>query len=56
MMEQVTKAELVHLCETDDSLRYFGTFDIAGETRAFYRTAIGAADEPKGFKIVYVVV
>lgn len=55
-MEEITKTELIALTEEDDSLRYFGTFEVGAEMRSFYRTAIGAASEPKGYKIVYIVV
>lgn len=55
-MEQVTKAELVDLIETGHVDLYLGTFTVADETRAFYRSYRGAADEATGFKIVYVVV
>lgn len=55
-MEQVTKAQLIDLIETGHADLYLGTFDVAGEGRAFYRSCRGAADEPTGFKIVYVVV
>lgn len=55
-MEQVSKAELVDLIESGHVDLYLGTFEVAGEMRAFYRSYRGAADEPGGFKIVYVVV
>jgi len=55
-MEQVTKAELIDLIETGHVNLYLGTFDVGTETRAFYRSYRGAAPEPAGFKIVYVVV
>lgn len=55
-MEQVTKAELIDLIETGHADLYLGTFEVAGEVRAFYRSYRGAAGEPGGFKIVYVVV
>jgi len=55
-MEQVTGAQLVDLIETGHADLYLGTFDMAGEVRAFYRSYRGAADEAGGFKIVYVVV
>lgn len=55
-MEQVTKAELIDLVETGLVGLYLGTFEVAGEVRAFYRSYRGAADEPTGFKIVYIVV
>ena len=55
-MEQVSKAQLIDLIETGHADLYLGTFEIAGEMRAFYRSYRGAADEPTGFKIVYVVV
>lgn len=55
-MEKVTKAELIDLVETGHVDLYLGTFNVAGEVRAFYRSYLGAADEITGFKIVYVVV
>ena len=55
-MEQVTKGELIDLIETGHADLYLGTFEVAGEVRAFYRSYRHAADEPTGFKIVYVVV
>lgn len=55
MMDEISKQELIVLTEEDDSLRFFGSFDVNGEVRAYYRSRVGAADEPKGFKIVYVV-
>ena len=55
-MQQVTKAKLVDLIELGHVDLYLGTFEVAGETRAFYRSYRGAADEPTGFKIIYVVV
>lgn len=55
-MEQVTKAQLITLIETGHVDLYLGTFTVGGEVRAFYRSYRGAADEPTGFKIVYVVV
>ena len=55
-MEQVTKAELIALVETGHVDLYLGTFEVAGEVRAFYRSYRGAADETPGFKIVYIVV
>ena len=55
-MEQVSKAELIDLIETGHADLYLGTFEITGEVRAFYRSYRGAGDDPRGFKIVYVVV
>ena len=55
-MDQVTKAQLVELIETGQVDLYLGTFMVAGETRAFYRSYKGAADEAPGFKIIYVVI
>ena len=55
-MEQITKQELIDLIETGHVDLYLGTFTVTGEVRAFYRSYRGAADEPDGFKIVYVVV
>lgn len=55
-MEPINKGELIQLVEGDDSIQYLGTFEVGGEARAFYRTRIGAADEPRGYKLVYVVV
>ena len=55
-MEQVTKAQLIDLVETGNVDLYLGTFEVAGEVKAFYRSYRGAADEPTGFKIVYIVV
>lgn len=55
-MEQVSKAELIDLIETGHADLYLGTFTINGETRAFYRSYRHAANDPGGFKIVYIVV
>lgn len=55
-MEQVSKAKLIDLIETGHVDLYLGTFKVSDEVRAFYRSYRGAANEPTGFKIVYVVV
>ena len=55
-MEQVSKAELIDLIETGHADLYLGTFEVAGEVRALYRSYRHAANDPRGFKIVYVVV
>jgi len=55
-MEEITKLELIDLSETGHVDRYLGTFPVNTELRAFYRSYKGAADEPTGYKIVYIVV
>lgn len=55
MPNQITKPEALNLAETDDSFQYLGWLTMNGERRAFYRTAIDAGNEPRGYKIVYVV-
>ncbi len=55
-MERVTKAELINLIETGHVNLYLGTFEVAGEIRAFYRRYQGAVGMTFGFKIIYIVV
>ena len=54
-MPEITKTELLALLQTDDAIQYVGKLIINTEIRLYYRTCIGAADEPKGYLIVYIV-
>lgn len=54
-MLQITKAELIDLLETDKAIEYVGKIQINTDMRLYYRTRIGAAQEPQGFILVYVV-
>ncbi len=56
MMENITRMEIIEGIEAGLITDYLGTFEVGGETRAFYKTRKGAANEPTGFKIVYFVV
>jgi len=55
-MEQIAKAALIDQIEKGSVNLYLGTFQLKEENRAFYRSYKGAANEPTGYKIVYVVV
>jgi len=54
-VEEITKPEAENLAETDDSLQYLGNITVGAESRHIYRTRIGAADDPRGWKLVYFV-
>ena len=55
-MENITQTELISQIETGLVDQYLGTFGVGGDVRAFYRSYKGAANEPTGYKIVYIVV
>lgn len=56
MMENITKTELIEDIQNGLIDVYLGTFEVGTETRAFYRSYRGAADEPIGYRIVYIVI
>ena len=55
MLTKITKSRLVELLEMDDALEYMGRININGEMRLYYRSRIGAADEPTGYLVKYVI-
>lgn len=55
MPSEITKAKLVELLEEDDALEYMGRIRINTDMRLYYRSRIGAADDPKGYQVAYVV-
>ena len=55
-MENIMKTELIEDIQNGLIDVYLGTFEVGAETRAFYRSYKGAADEPTGYKIVYIVI
>jgi len=55
MVVEITKGRLLELIEEDDALEYMGRININGEMRLYHRTRIGAAGEPRGYTVAYVV-
>ena len=54
-MPEITKNELLTFLQVDDAIQYVGKLIINTEVRLYYRTCIGAADEPRGYLVVYIV-
>lgn len=55
MATEISKSQLVSLLQEDDAIEYEGKIQINSEMRLYYRTRIGAANEEKGYKLVYIV-
>jgi len=55
VQSEITKARLLELIDKDDALEYMGRININGEMRLYHRTRVGAAGEPRGYKVAYVV-
>ena len=53
---EITKAQLLQYLEEDDSFTFYGevqhNFGDGVKVWNTYRTAIGAGDEPKGYRVV----
>lgn len=53
---EITKAQLLSYLEDDDSFQYYGeaSHDFGDGVKVWqiYRTAIGAGDEPRGYRVV----
>jgi len=56
LMIEVTKAEFLELYESGDLFEVIGPVDVGTEKRLIGRTPRGAAEEPKRYFVVYVVV
>ena len=54
-MPEITKNELLILLQIDNAIQYVGKLIINTEVRLYYRTCIGAAQEPQGYLVVYIV-
>ena len=55
-MKQITKAEFLELYEDGVLWEVIGPIEVGSEMRLIGRTPRGAADEDKGYFVVYIVV